>query len=322
MIVVDESSIDSLLPHQQLHDALREGFVASTTPSIVTPPRLCLSAPLGPSLVKPSMITTPSSTTMGVKIVSVRDDNSPHNASNVPSTILMINPTTGALSHVLPGDLITARRTAGASGVATAALHSPASAPLALLVFGAGIQGEEHVKTMMTVRPSIGKITIINRTLPRLTSLIAKLSPLYPDVVFTACTNDQEHLVSAAVKEADIVNCCVSRKAGDDSGAKPLFDGNLLKRNAMVTSVGSFTPDTREIDRNVLRRAKGRIFIDDDGAKSVGDFALESWTEYELLGEFLATATPPTVEGDITFFKSVGVGWLDIIAGGLVVNNL
>ena len=94
-----------------------------------------------------------------------------------------------------------------------------------------------------------------------------------------------------------------------------------------MNSVGSFTPDTREIDGNVLNRSMGRVTIDDAGAKSVGDFAIESWEETMLLGEYLtshdagSTVNNDDGDADVSFFKSVGVGWLDIIAGGVVVSN-
>ena len=147
-------------------------------------------------------------------------------------------------------------------------------------------------------------------------------------VEFLGHLDGESDLVEKAVKEADIVCCCVSRKSGSLSGRTPLFDGSSLKPGCHVNSVGSFTSDTREVDGEVLRRAKGRITIDDAGANSVGDFSIESWkeTETQLLGEFLNFKNEGGVSkggetGDISFFKSVGVGWLDIVAGGVVVRN-
>jgi len=327
MKYIKEDLIDSLLPHDELHAVLRTAFVVSLTPATVTPPRLALNAPLGVTLIKPCMIPMDDTLVMGTKIVSVRSDNSKYNESNVPSTIVMIDCITGAVSHILPGDLITARRTAGASGVATAVMHDSDGGYLYLTVFGAGIQGEEHVHTMVLIRPKINHVTIVNRSQPRLTALLEKLRQRYPNVEFCGILNSQQDEISAAISKSDIVCCCASRTPGSESGKTPLFDGSLLKAGAHVNSVGSFTPDTREIDKNILTRSKGRITIDDDGARSVGDFVLEGveGAELSILGKYMneqkCNATTDGEIGDITFFKSVGVGWLDVIAGRVVINN-
>ena len=87
-----------------------------------------------------------------------------------------------------------------------------------------------------------------------------------------------------------------------------------------MNSIGSFTPDTREVDRHVLERAGGRIVIDDEGARRVGDFAIEGWNEMKLLGEVINGAGEGL--GEISFYKGVGVGWMDVVAGGVIVDEL
>jgi len=230
MIYVPSNQIGDLLKIDSLQTALHKGFgqtCSIPSSAIFTPPRLHLNAPLGVTLIKPSMITstttatttTATTTTLGLKIVSVRTDNSPYNVSNVPSSIFMIDSTTGAVSHVLPGDLITARRTAGAAGVATSVMHAKHdNAPLTCLIYGAGIQGEEHARVMIAVRPEITKVVIVNRSRPRLDKLttLLKQEAQYSKVEFVGLLESEEDLIDGFLSSADVVCCCVSRISGEE----------------------------------------------------------------------------------------------------------
>jgi alanine dehydrogenase len=59
---------------------------------------------------------------------------------------------------------------------------------------------------------------------------------------------------AAAAAQADIVSCATYAK-------KPILEGALLKPGSHVDLVGSYRPDLRESDDEVLRRS-GRLYVD------------------------------------------------------------
>ena len=124
-----------------------------------------------------------------------------------------------------------------------------------------------------------------------------------------------------AVEQADIV--C----AATDS-TTPVFPGVAVRPGTHVNGVGSYTPEMREIDQDLIRRAS--IFVDSReaalaeagelfAAVQAGSTHPEQWTELgdAVLGRALPRRSP---EG-ITFFKSVGLAVQDLAAAAAAVGE-
>ena len=107
-------------------------------------------------------------------MVSVREANPELGLPSVPATMLMFDAATGLPSALLAATWLTALRTAAGSAVATRALAP--EQPEQLVVFGAGMQGDAHVDAMLSVRPSLSRVAIVNRSLPRAQELAAAVS--------------------------------------------------------------------------------------------------------------------------------------------------
>ena len=254
------------------------------------PARLILPTPSGPILFKPASVeSSPSSPNsavhVGLKIVSVRPLNaslSPPQAT-VPATVLLLDSSTGIVSAVIAGTALTAIRTAAGSALATS-LMCRNSSPEALLVFGSGMQGEEHVKAMCFVKPSIRRVVIANRTVSNAQSLIERLQVMLPSVTSFAALSLSDSpsdvsAVSAAVRSSDVICCCTNSSV-------PLFSGNDLKRDCHINAVGSYTPSMQELDGNTVSRCV--IVPDCAGALS---------TSGDLLSASIAPPLPKTVGG-------------------------
>ena len=125
--------------------------------------------------------------------------------------------------------------------------------------------------------------------------------------------------LGAASREADIISAATMAR-------EPLIHGSWLKAGVHIDLVGAFSPDMRETDSDVLRRAD-LIYVDThEGARAeAGDIisAIDegalgwdnvSGSLYELAG---MTETARTNSDEISVFKSVGTGLEDLAAAAL-----
>lgn len=172
---------------------------------------------------------------MGMKVVSVRANNPSIGKPTVPATVMLLNPETGEVSTIMAATYLTAARTAAGSALATElALANNPQEDLTLVVFGAGLQSELHIKSIQHV-VRVKQVIIINRTLERAEKLKAELlqsdSDSEPSSISTLVLTDAV-AVQHAVQNADVIvtatNTCV-----------PLFDGKLVKPGCHINGVGS-----------------------------------------------------------------------------------
>lgn len=87
----------------------------------------------------------------GSQVVSIRPGNAAKGMPTVPATIMLFDEVTGMPECVMDATYLTALRTAAGSGIATRLLAPPTASTV--VVFGAGMQAEQHVHAMCCVRP-------------------------------------------------------------------------------------------------------------------------------------------------------------------------
>jgi ornithine cyclodeaminase/alanine dehydrogenase-like protein (mu-crystallin family) len=85
-----------------------------------------------------------------------------------------------------------------------------------------------------------------------------------------------------------------------------------LKPGTHVTSIGAHTPDARELDEDLVKKAK--IVIDSKDALKSGD--LKGYKGHVV--EIQEVLAGRKVHGDITLFKSVGTALQDVAMASLV----
>ncbi|HET6468451.1 MAG TPA: ornithine cyclodeaminase, partial [Geminicoccaceae bacterium] len=183
-----------------------------------------------------------------------------------------------------------------------------------LLVIGAGALAPQLARAHAAVRP-IRRVLVWNRTPARAGAVAAELAA---EGLVAEAAPDLE----AAVRQADIVTCCTMSR-------EPLVRGAWLQPGAHVDLVGAFTPDMRESDDAVMRRA--RVFVDTfDGALAeAGDVVLamasgaleRSAIRADLFGLCRGERPGRTAPDEITVFKSVGCALEDLVAARLVVER-
>jgi ornithine cyclodeaminase len=113
-------------------------------------------------------------------------------------------------------------------------------------MMGAGNLAPYLIRAHASVRP-IRRVMIWNRTPDKAEALAARLDRPGLSVI---AINDPAPVAC----EADIVSCATFASA-------PILEGAWLRPGCHVDLVGSYTPEGREADSEVLRRA-GRLFVD------------------------------------------------------------
>ncbi len=119
------------------------------------------------------------------------------------------------------------------------------------------------------------------------------------------------------VADADLVICCTTAR-------EPLFDGRLVRPDAVVVAVGSHEPTARETDTALVRRAA--VYVESRAAalREAGDLLVPeaegaigaghiTGTLADLVAGRLPAGLPAGGErGCPQLFKSVGMAWEDL----------
>lgn len=229
---------------------------------------------------------------LGAKLVTFYPDN--QNIHTHHAMILLFRPETGEPLVTMDGRLITEMRTAAVSAVATDALARKEAAVLALL--GSGVQARSHLAALRLVR----KFSEVRVWSPRNATAFAR--------EFNVLASKS---VEEAVRGAHVIVVATS-------ATTPVLKGEWLLPGAHINAVGATRPNWRELDDNLLRKA--RIFVESREAamKESGD-VIAAGEVFAEIGEVVAGLKHGRIsDQEITLFKSVGVAIEDIVSANLV----
>ena len=215
---------------------------------------------------------------------------------------------------IIDGTELTYWRTAADSALGAKILAQPE--PATLLMVGAGAMSAPLIRAHRTVRPSLRRFIVWNRTRERAVRLVAQL---LEEGIDAELTQD----LAAATQTADIISSCTRSN-------EPLILGANLRPGVHLDLVGGYTPDTREADDEAARRSL--VFVDcrESAFDGVGDIALPiahgAIKEPDVLGDLYdligGRVAGRRSSSDITFFKNAGGGHLDLMTAELIVSAL
>jgi alanine dehydrogenase len=210
------------------------------------------------------------------------------------AVIVLFSPGTGEPLVTMDGRLITEMRTGAASAAATKALAREDASVLAIL--GSGVQARSHLEAIRLVRDFL-EVRVWS---PRRAKQFAEKFGV------RAAESAED-----AVRGADVVVVATTSQT-------PVLRGEWLSPGSHVNAVGASRPDWRELDDEVLSRA--RIFVESREAASreSGDVIAAGRIDAEIGEVFSGKAPGRTSEEEITLFKSVGVAVEDLAAADLV----
>lgn len=295
---IDADQLAQLLPIADAIDALQETF---SGPLPETPPRTHNETAAGQLLLMPAI----GSDFVGVKVVTVGPENPSRGRPVVQATYVLFSGDTLTPVAVMDGAALTALRTSAVSGLATR--HLAIAGASSLVIFGAGVQAKAHLDAMAAVRP-VSRVRVVSRTAGPAEALARRGSDMGLDSAVAG---------TEAVAEADLVCTCTT-------SPEPLFDGSLLKPGAHVNAVGAYTPATRELDDEAIRRGRLVVETKEAALAEAGDVliplergAIDPGDIIELPQVVRGDAGRDTPE-DITVFKSVGVAFEDLTVASAV----
>ena len=297
MLVLTRADLERVLEPAAVIEAVASAFREAAAGRAPALPRAALPMAGGGFFI--GMISAlPRRRALGAKLVTVVEANRKRGLPTLHASYVLSDPETGAPLAFMEAGFLTAIRTGAASAVAAKCLARPDSRRLAC--FGAGVQAEFQLRCLKAILP-VESVAVVGRDPARARAFAARMRGTLG--VPVEVTRDRR----AAVREADVVTCATT-------SSRPVFAGRDLRPGAHVDAVGSFRPDTREVDTETVKRA--RVIVDTyHGAwTEAGDLLIPleagAITRRHVraeLAEVVARRKPGRTRPDeITLFKSVG----------------
>ena len=294
---LSDSDVERLLTPDKARAAVSAALRAISLGTVDMPQRLAVDRGAGPTLVMPAELDDPLA--LGVKILSLRSGNSERGLPAIVGAVLLQDPGTGQPTLGMDAAVLTGRRTAALSAVATAALAREDAATLG--VFGAGFQAFYHIEAIAAVR-ALREVRSVNRSEERARRLAERVRhELGLDAVVTSGD--------------DAAGCDIIVTV--TASAQPVLRTVLPGRH--VNLIGAYRPEAREAAAAVL--AGARVYVDAMAPcrEEAGDIVLAasegalSWDDVHEIGELLLGRTEGRQDlRDVTVFKSVGCAAFDL----------
>jgi ornithine cyclodeaminase len=205
----------------------------------------------------------------------------------VQGVVVVFSSETYAPVALMDGIAMTNIRTSAVSALAARHLARPDASRL--LIFGRGPQAAAHEAAMRAIRP-ISAVDVVGRPAAGAPEL---------------------------VRAADIICCCTTPST-------PVFDGSLVRDDALVVAIGTHDADARETDDALAARATVVVESRQSALREGGDVicAIESGA---LSADALITLSElvrgaPVPPGP-RLFKSSGMSWEDAVMAGVLASR-
>jgi len=310
MLTINAETVNHALSFPKLVDALELAFASDIT----VPPRLHFDMENPKASRETTLLMMPAwqaGEVAGVKIVTVAPENGKKGLPSIQGSYLLMDVDTGAMIAMMDAPALTARRTAGASALASRFLSREDSETL--LMIGTGTLSSKLIEAHASVR-AIKKVYVWGRDKAKAEAICQQVAHL--NLTCQAVDNIEDY-----IKKADIISCATLSK-------EPLVLGKWLVAGQHVDMVGSYRPDMREMDDECL--TKSRLFVDnfESALRETGDMAIplqqgvisKDQIEADLFAFSQQKFTMQRNRQDITVFKSVGHALEDLTAAKLVAD--
>jgi ornithine cyclodeaminase/alanine dehydrogenase-like protein (mu-crystallin family) len=294
-LLLSRGDLSRVLDFDAVIQAVAGAFAAYSSGQTQTPLRVGVEPPGtdGVLLAMPSAVAEPPA--LGAKIVSVFRGNPARGLPTVTSVYVLSDYETGAPLALMDGGYLTGIRTAAGSAVATRLLAREDASTLG--VFGTGVQARFHVETIRRVRH-------LERVLVSATS--REKASAFADWVSETAGLQAAPATPDEASAADIVAVCTTSPT-------PVVIDAAVRPGAHINAVGAFTPSTRELPAELVRRAAVYVDTRAGALSEAGDLILAGLDEVRgEVGEvLLGRVNGRTSPAELTVYKSVGAAFLD-----------
>jgi ornithine cyclodeaminase/alanine dehydrogenase len=315
MRVISRKDLESILTMEEVIEAVEVAFTDHARGRWVIPSRTHFTLPEGIVLYMPSFLSPGEGVEgiLGAKVVSVFPGNPEKGLPLIYGLYLLYDPPTGRPLALIDGVYLTGVRTGAASAVATKYLSRSDSRALGII--GTGVQAGFHLMAILAVR-EIEVCYLFDVIEGR----ARKFAEDYSDKLGV----NLEVLSSAdeVAGKSDVV-------VTTTTSATPVFSGSSLRKGTHLNVIGTFTPETREVDSEAVKKAC--LFVDSyEGALSEAGDLLIPMKEGIIsrediraeLSEVVSGIMPGrTSEDEITLFKSVGFAIADAAVARLAYDR-
>jgi ornithine cyclodeaminase len=306
VLVVNGSEVRTLLPMDECIDVMSDALAALARSEAMVPLRQIMWLPekVGALGMMPGYIS--GIDVVGLKVITVFPGNHGTQYDSHQGAVLLFEATHGQLLAIMDATTITAIRTAAVSGVATRLLAREDAESLAIL--GSGVQAGTHLAAMLHSR-TIRRVCVWSRDAEHAQHFAERESERHGISISHALN------VQKTVEESDII--CTTTSARE-----PILKGEWISPGTHINAVGSSVPFARELDAASVKMA--RLFVDrrESALNEAGDFLLAKEEgiidDSHIVGEIgdliIGGIAGRRTSGEITLFKSLGLGIEDIAA--------
>jgi len=305
VLVLNSSDIKLLLPMRECIDVMSDALADLTRGEFLQPLRMVVRPPeaRGVMAMMPAYRHGPRSV-YGLKAICFFYGNSVFNKDAHQGCVLLSSGETGELQAIMNATAITAIRTAAVSALAARLLSREDAHDLAIV--GSGGQARMHLRAFSEVR-EIKRARVVSLKPAHAKQLAEDMRNELPFPVEPMAN------VEDALKDADLIVTATSAR-------EPVIRRDWISDGAHVTGIGTYSPESREIDSATM--AAARIYVDrrESALNEAGDFILPLKeglvTEASIVGEIgevvLGQAPGRLSNDEITLFKSLGLAIEDL----------
>lgn len=215
---------------------------------------------------------------------------------------------TGKLLGIVSGVLLGAMRTGAIGGVAAKYL-APKNAEI-LAIIGTGKQAMSQVLSIASVVPSLKEVRVYSRNPEKREKFCAESAQKLPHLKIYPTENAE-----SAVRGADMV-------VGATTSQTPVMMGEWIKDGAHVTTLGSKSVTSREIDEALVNRAR---FVVTDSPEQIyaAEFAtLLEGTNHQLVDLATVVSGQGQRPSGISLFLSVGLAGTEVALASYLIDKV
>ncbi|WP_405590531.1 ornithine cyclodeaminase family protein [Streptomyces sp. NBC_01190] len=309
MLLIDRETVRRLYPMELAVDVMTEAMRRYSAGLTDQPLRTILRPASDDGLLgtMPGHVSGDDLAGFGLKAMVLKPGNPARGLDLHIGVVMVFRPDTGEPLALMDAGAVTEIRTAAVSAVATDTFAAAGAGDLAIL--GSGVQARGHLEALRTVR-ALRRVRVWSRTPEHAEAYRQWAEAEFGLRVETAPTP------AAAVRGADIV--CTTT-----ASREPLLDAGDISAGAHVNAVGASFVDHRELSSAAV--AGARLFVDSRESALAESGDLRRPLEEGLvthghilaeLGEVLLGKHPGRTDaGEITLYKSLGLGVQDVMSG-------
>jgi alanine dehydrogenase len=306
---LSEQDVKRLLDPHETVAAIERAFGVEYD-SFVTPPRQQISTIDSVFLLMPCYRQTTGN--LGIKFVAVAARAS-GSRSTVQASYVLLTTSCAQPQIFMAANWLTDLRTAATSFIASKFLARPEARVLG--VFGTGRQARAHIE-LFTSLCRYDAVLVCGSTIQSARNFVDHLCR-------ELNINAEPVDASRCASQADVICTCTTARS-------PLFDGNLLRPGTHLNLVGSFHPESREVDSVTVRRARVVVDTNAGALTEAGDVLVPinegTITREQIIAELheIVTRAKPARQStqEITVFKSVGCALEDLAVAELIAAKI